>query len=84
MDRAWQRKILTNQRAPVVATTETLGPDREIFDKYGASEFLRFSSRTMDAWIQKKRIPFIKLPGGSIRFRRSQLIEFLKKYEVSV
>jgi excisionase family DNA binding protein len=67
-----------------VATTKTPGPDREVFDKYGASEFLGFSSRTMDTWIQQKRIPYIKLPGGSIRFRRSQLIEFLKKYEVDV
>jgi excisionase family DNA binding protein len=67
-----------------VAVTKTPGPDREVFDKYGASEFLGFSSRTTDTWIQQKRIPYIKLPGGSIRFRRSQLIDFLKKYEVSV
>jgi excisionase family DNA binding protein len=66
------------------AVTKTPGSDREIFDKHGASQFLGFSSRTVDTWIQKKRIPYIKLPGGSIRFQRSQLIEFLKKYEVGV
>jgi len=65
-----------------VATTKTPGSDREVLDKRGASEFLGFSSRTLDTWIQKKRIPYAKLPGGSVRFRRSQLIEFLKKYEV--
>jgi excisionase family DNA binding protein len=38
----------------------------------------------MDTWIQKKRIPHVKLPGGSIRFRRPQLIAFLEKYEVGI
>jgi excisionase family DNA binding protein len=67
-----------------MAAKKTPGSDREVFDKYGASEFLGFSSRTLDTWIQKKRIPYVKLPGGSIRFRPSQLIEFLKKYEVGL
>jgi excisionase family DNA binding protein len=66
-----------------VAATKTPDPNSEVLDKYGASMFLGFSSRTLDAWIAKKRIPYVKLPGGSIRFRRSQLIEFLKKYEIT-
>ena len=66
------------------AATKTPDPNSEVLDKYGASVFLGFSSRTLDTWISKKRIPYVKLPGGSIRFRRSQLIEFLKKHEVGV
>ena len=66
------------------AATKTPDPNSEVLDKYGAAKFLGFSGRTVDTWIQKKRIPYIKLPGGSIRFRRSQLIAFLEKYEVGV
>ena len=75
--------MATNNHDKRAAATKTPNPDSEVLDKYGASIFLGFSSRTLDTWISKKRIPYIKLPGGSIRFRRSQLIEFLKKYEVS-
>jgi excisionase family DNA binding protein len=62
--------------------TKTPDLNSEVLDKYGAAMFLGFSGRTLDTWIQKRRIPYVKLPGGSIRFRRSQLIEFLKKYEI--
>jgi excisionase family DNA binding protein len=73
------RDYQTQATAPI---TKTPDPNSEILDKHGAALFLGFSSQTLDTWIQKKRIPYSKLPGGSIRFRRSQLIEFLKKYEV--
>ena len=46
--------------------------------------FLGFSSRTLDTWVHKKAIPFVKLPGGSIRFRRSHLIAFLEKYQQGI
>jgi excisionase family DNA binding protein len=62
--------------------TKTPNLDGEVFDKHGAAMFLGFSARTMDTWVSKKQVPFSKLPGGAIRFRRSQLIEFLKKYEI--
>ena len=67
-----------------VPITKTPNLDGEVFDKHGAAMFLGFSTRTLDTWVQKRRIPFVKLPGGSIRFRRSQLIAFLEKYEVGI
>ena len=70
------------ERHPVVPLTKTPNLDGEVLDKRATAMFLGFSTRTVDTWVSKKRIPFVKLPGGAIRFRRSQLIEFLKKYEV--
>jgi hypothetical protein len=64
------------------AATKTPNPDSEVLDKYGASIFLGFSSRTLDTWISKKRIPTSSSQVARFRFLRSQLIEFLKKYEV--
>jgi excisionase family DNA binding protein len=72
------------QRHPVVPLTKTPNLDGEVLDKRATAMFLGFSTRTVDTWVSKKRIPFVKLPGGAIRFRRSQLIEFLKQYEVGV
>ena len=57
--------------------------DKPIFDKPEAAAFLSIKPRTLDDWMRRKRIPFSKLPSGAVRFRRDQLIEFLKKYEVS-
>jgi excisionase family DNA binding protein len=76
---AKKRDKQARSAAPI---TKTPNLDGEVFDKHGAAMFLGFSTRTMDTWVSKKRAPFSKLPGGSIRFRRSQLIAFLEKYEV--
>ena len=56
---------------------------REILDKPGASALLQIHPRTMDDWMRKKIVPYAKLPSGAVRFRRSQLIEFIAKHEVS-
>jgi excisionase family DNA binding protein len=56
---------------------------KPIFDKSEAAKFLVIKPRTLDDWMRRKRIPFSKLPSGAVRFRRDQLIEFLKKYEVA-
>jgi predicted DNA-binding transcriptional regulator AlpA len=55
----------------------------EILDKPGASKLLKISIRTLDDWMRKKRIPYSKLPSGTVRFRRSQLLAFITKYEVA-
>jgi predicted site-specific integrase-resolvase len=56
---------------------------REILNKKGASGFLQVSPRTLDEWMRRGIVPFAKLPSGSVRFRRSQLIEFIAKHEVA-
>lgn len=55
----------------------------EILDKSGASKLLEISPRTLDEWMRKRVVPFAKLPTGTVRFRRSQLLEFIAKYEVT-
>jgi predicted site-specific integrase-resolvase len=57
-------------------------PEREILNKPGASELLQVKGRTLDEWMRKKIVPFAKLPSGAVRFRRSQLLAFIAKYEV--
>jgi excisionase family DNA binding protein len=56
---------------------------REILDKLGAADLLQISTRTLDDWMRKKVVPFSKLPSGTVRFRRSQLLEFIARYEVT-
>ena len=56
---------------------------REILDKPGASDLLQIHPRTLDDWMRKKIVPYAKLPSGTVRFRRSQLLEFIARYEVT-
>jgi excisionase family DNA binding protein len=55
----------------------------EVMDKSEASKLLKISTRTLDDWMQKKVVPYAKLPSGTVRFRRSQLLEFIARYEVT-
>jgi excisionase family DNA binding protein len=49
---------------------------RELADK------LAISKRTLDVWMQKGRIPFLKV-GRSVRFRLSDVLEKLNSYRVN-
>jgi predicted site-specific integrase-resolvase len=53
-----------------------------ILDKSEAAPFLRIKPRTLDEWMRKGRVPYIKLPSGAVRFRTDQLLDFLSKFEV--
>lgn len=55
----------------------------EILTKPEAADLCRISSRTLDEWMKKGIVPFCKLPTGSVRFRRSQLIDALDRFEVN-
>jgi excisionase family DNA binding protein len=56
--------------------------DSAVLTKAEAAELLKVKPRTIDEWMRRGRIPFCKLPSGTVRFRRDQLIEFLGKFEV--
>ena len=43
---------------------------------------LAISKRTLDVWMQKGRIPFLKV-GRSVRFRLSDVLEKLNEYRVN-
>jgi len=53
----------------------------EVMTKPQAAGFIQVSKRTLDNHMRKGWIPFIKLPSGTVRFRRSQLIAFLETYQ---
>jgi len=55
----------------------------EHLTKPEAANLIRVSSRTLDEWMKKGIVPFCKLPTGSVRFRRSQLIDALARFEVN-
>jgi excisionase family DNA binding protein len=55
---------------------------QEILNKPEAAAFLRIKKRTLDAWMKQRRIPFLKLPSGTVRFRKDQLLDFISQFEV--
>ena len=46
------------------------------------AEKLAISKRTLDVWMQKGRIPFLKV-GRSVRFRLPDVLEKLNAYRVN-
>jgi excisionase family DNA binding protein len=59
----------------------SLSNERAILNKDEAADFLRIKRRTLDDWMRRGRIPYIKLPSKAVRFRADQLLEFLGKFE---
>jgi len=55
----------------------------EVLAKPEAAKLLGISTRTLDGWMRKRIAPFSKLPSGAVRFRRSHLLSFIEKYEVT-
>ena len=55
--------------------------DRAVLNKPQAADFLLIKPRTLDDWMRKGTVPFLKLPSGAVRFRRDQLMEFLGKFQ---
>ena len=58
----------------------SLSNDQQVLNKPEAADLLRIKRRTLDDWMRRRRVPFIKLPSGAVRFRRDQLLEFLAKF----
>jgi excisionase family DNA binding protein len=63
--------VATNDRATVGLLRK-----RELAEK------LAISKRTLDVWMQKGRIPFLKV-GRSVRFRLPDVLEKLSAYRVN-
>ena len=63
---------------------ETATNDRAsvgLLRKRELAEKLAISKRTLDVWMQKGRIPFLKI-GRSVRFRLSDVMQRLNDYRV--
>jgi excisionase family DNA binding protein len=63
--------VATNDRASV-----------GLLRKKELAQQLAISKRTLDVWMQKGRIPFLKV-GRSVRFRLSDVLEKLSEYRVN-
>jgi excisionase family DNA binding protein len=64
---------------------ETATNDRAsvgLLRKRELAEKLAISKRTLDVWMAKGRIPFLKV-GRSVRFRLSDVLEKLQTYRVN-
>jgi excisionase family DNA binding protein len=55
----------------------------EILNKKEAANALRISVRTADEWMKKGILPFIKMPTGAVRFRRSHILGLMDRYAVT-
>ena len=58
------------------------GASDVLLDKPELAVRLRISKRTVDAWMKKRRLPFIKV-GKSVRFRWPDVLEKLSEYRVN-
>ena len=59
--------------------------EREIdglLSKRGLAPRLQISVRTVDEWIRKGRIPFLKI-GKSVRFRLTDVLEKLNQHRIN-
>jgi excisionase family DNA binding protein len=67
------------------AAHELAANDRAIVGllrKRELAQKLAISKRTLDVWMQKGRIPFLKV-GRSVRFRLPDVLEKLQSYRVN-
>jgi excisionase family DNA binding protein len=53
-----------------------------LLNKRGLAAKLNISKRTVDAWMKKRRLPFIKV-GKTVRFRWDDVLEKLSEYRVN-
>jgi excisionase family DNA binding protein len=53
-----------------------------LLSKRGLAPKLQISTRTLDDWMQKGRIPFLKV-GKTVRFRLADVLEKLSTYRVN-
>jgi len=55
----------------------------QILNKKETANALRISVRTADDWMRKGILPFIKMPTGAVRFKRSHLLELMDRYAIT-
>ena len=75
--RRFMQKINTYTQSAV-----THEKDDEILDKHETARRLKISTRTLDAWMRARRVPFLKI-GKTVRFRWSDVLEKLGESRVN-
>ncbi len=54
-----------------------------LLTKFDISSRLRISTRSVDEWMRKGRIPYIKIGEKTVRFRWEDVLEKLNSYRVN-
>lgn len=49
----------------------------KLMTKGEVAAYCRVETRTVDRWMRKRRIKFLRLPGGYVRFKKSHVDEAL-------
>lgn len=72
------QKVITD-----TTTKQAIGGASDgLLDKPELAAKLRISKRTVDVWMKKQRLPFIKI-GKTVRFRWPDVLEKLNGYRVN-
>lgn len=64
------------------STLDLIPPDSGLVDKVWVAKFLAVSPRTIEDWVQRKKIPHIRLGGRTIRFRIADVKKALDRWSV--
>lgn len=56
-------------------------PHNGLMTRGEVAAFTRFGLRTIDRWMQRGWLKYIKLPNGQIRFRRQDVINAMDRSE---
>jgi hypothetical protein len=54
----------------------------ELVDRKRAAEILSLSPRTLDRYVSQRLVPYVKYPGGAIRFKTSDLSKLIERRTV--
>jgi excisionase family DNA binding protein len=76
---------MMSHHAAMISTDESVVNDRAsvgLLRKWELAEKLAISRRTLDVWMAKGRIPFLKV-GRSVRFRLPDVLEKLNSFRVN-
>ncbi|MDA0747147.1 MAG: helix-turn-helix domain-containing protein [bacterium] len=59
-------------------------PEEKPMTCFEIAEYLDVTPKTVRNWCSRRQIPYIKLPGGQVRFLRDQVERFVREHTVKV
>lgn len=56
--------------------------DLTLLDRKQAAALLTLSVRTLDRYVTQRLVPYVKFPGGAVRFKKADLLKWIEKKTV--
>lgn len=53
-----------------------------LLDRKAAAQMLTLSVRTLDRYVTQRLIPYVKYPGGGVRFKEDDLVKWINRKTV--